>query len=88
MLHGLAAICHEAGNGGYIGSHCPKQCAPPLYSAVNSFWPPVLLCNRHPSRTNRNEKTLPTRINEEPFHPPTTHSRVRCTRYIIATRNG
>jgi len=33
VLHGLAAICHEAGNGGYIGSHCPKQCAPPLYSA-------------------------------------------------------
>ena len=25
MLHGLAAICHEAGNAGYIGSHCPKQ---------------------------------------------------------------
>ena len=25
MLHGLAADCHEAGNGGYIGSHCPKQ---------------------------------------------------------------
>jgi len=25
VLHGLAAICHEAGNGGYIGSHCPKQ---------------------------------------------------------------
>lgn len=58
MLHGLAAICHEAGNGGYIGSHCPKQCAPPLYSAVNSLW--------HPSRTNRNEKTLPTRNDEEP----------------------
>ncbi len=33
MLHGLAAICHAAGSGGYIGSHCPKQCAPPLYSA-------------------------------------------------------
>jgi len=25
VLHGLASICHEAGNGGYIGSHCPKQ---------------------------------------------------------------
>ena len=25
MLQGLAAICHAAGNGGYIGSHCPKQ---------------------------------------------------------------
>ena len=25
VLQGLAAICHEAGNGGYIGSHCPKQ---------------------------------------------------------------
>jgi uncharacterized protein (DUF1330 family) len=21
------AICHAAGNGGYIGSHCPKSCA-------------------------------------------------------------
>ena len=29
MLHGLVAICHEAGNGRYIGSHCPKQLRAP-----------------------------------------------------------
>jgi len=25
VLQGLAAICYAVGNGGYIGSHCPKQ---------------------------------------------------------------
>ena len=33
---------------------------------VNPLRPPVLLRNRHPSRTNQNEKTLPTRNYEEP----------------------
>ena len=39
MLHGLVAICHEAGNGGYIGSHCPKQLrASSLLGGAAVFW--------------------------------------------------
>jgi hypothetical protein len=33
---------------------------------VNPLRPPVLLRNRHPPRTSRNEKALPTRNCEEP----------------------
>ena len=37
------AICHAAGNGGYIGSHCPKSCArhisipTPFFLRENAF---------------------------------------------------
>ena len=37
---------------------------------VNSLRPPVLLRNRHPSRANRNQKSLPTRNDKEPVICP------------------
>jgi len=67
VLHGLAAICHEAGNGGYIGSHCPKQLRASSLLGGGFSSASGLALQPHPSRANRNWMSLPARNSEELF---------------------